>query len=109
MFLSSLSPRSTKFVIHLVAHLFIGRGRQADPIWFGNAFQAGSDVDAVAHQVAVALLDYIAKMNTDAEFDTALGCYAGITLEHSVLHFDGATNSIDDTPKLDEEFRHRCA
>ena len=39
----------------------------------GDTLQSCGDVDAVAHQVAVALLDDIAQMDADAELDAALG------------------------------------
>ena len=43
--------------------------------------KARGDIDAVAHQVAVGLLDDVAQVNSDAEFDAALGRQAGIALD----------------------------
>ena len=63
--------------------------------------QARGDVDAVAHKVAVALLDDITQMNADAELDAALGRQA-VALNEAVLDLDGATNSVDDATELDE-------
>ena len=76
--------------------------RQADRAGLGDALQPRGDVDAVAHQVAVALLDHIAKMNADAELDASLRREAGVALDHAVLHFDRATHGVDHTAKLDE-------
>src|SRR5262249_52904910 len=60
------------------------------------------DIDAVAHQVAIALLDDIAEMDADADFDVALRRQAGVALDHAVLDLDGAANRIDDASELDE-------
>ena len=57
--------------------------------------QPGRNVDAVAHQIAVALLDHIAHMDADAELDAPLGHHAGVALDHGVLQFDGAADRID--------------
>ena len=66
-------------------------------------FQSRGDIDAVAHQVAVALLDDIAQMNADAELDAALGRQAGVALDHAVLHLDGAAHGVDHAAELDED------
>ena len=44
---------------------------QTNGTGLGDAFHSRGDVDAVAHQVAIALLDHIAEMDADAELDTA--------------------------------------
>jgi len=36
-----------------------------------DALQPRGDIDAVAHQIAVTLLDHVAEMNADAELDAA--------------------------------------
>jgi hypothetical protein len=46
---------------------------EADRAGQGDALQPCSDVDALADQIAVALLDDVADMNADAKFDAALG------------------------------------
>jgi hypothetical protein len=43
----------------------------------------------VAHQVAVALLDHIAKMDANAELDAVLALQAGITFSHAARYLDG--------------------
>jgi hypothetical protein len=46
-----------------IMHLAIGVVRKTDPARIAYAFQSRGNVDAIAHQIAVALDDYIAKMN----------------------------------------------
>ena len=65
-------------------------------------FEARGDVDAVAHQVAVALLDDVADMNADAEFDAPVLRHAGVALDQAVLHFDRAADRVDDAAELDD-------
>ena len=61
-----------------------------------------SDVNAVAHQVAVIFLDDIAKVDAYPEFDTAVFRRAGVPLHHAVLNFDSAVDGVDDAPKLNQ-------
>src|SRR5271163_3334359 len=60
------------------------------------------DIDSVAHQVTVALLDHIANMNANPEFNTAIFRYAGVAVDHRVLHLDGAAHGIDHAAELHE-------
>ena len=55
------------------AHLAVGVLGEADRARTGDPFEPRGDVDAVAHQVAVALLDNIAEMDADAKFDALSG------------------------------------
>jgi hypothetical protein len=55
-----------------VTYLAVGILRKTDTTRLGDAFEARGDIDAVSHQVAVALLDHVAKMNADAELDATL-------------------------------------
>ena len=82
--------------------LAVGVLGQADRARLGDAFQSRGDVDAVAHQVAVALLDDVAEMNADAEDDAAVLGHAGVALDHGVLHFDRAAHGVDDAAELDD-------
>ena len=84
------------------AHLAIGVLGKTDRAGLGDAFQSRGDIDAVAHQIAVALLDHIAEMDADAELDTPLGRQPGVALDHAVLHLDGAAHGVDHAAKLDE-------
>ena len=68
-----------------------------------NAFEPRGDIHSVAHQVAVALLNYVAQMNADTELDAPLGRQAGVTLDHTVLHLDRASHGVDHAAKLDND------
>ena len=80
----------------------VGLLRQADRARRGDAFQSRGDVDAVAHQVAVALLDDVAHMNADPKDDPAVLGHAGVALDHGVLHFDRAAHGVDDAAEFDD-------
>src|SRR5215469_2126555 len=81
-------------------HLPEGILRKTDGSRLSNALQARRNIDAVAHQVAVAFLDNIAEMNADAKFDAPLWRQAGIALDQRVLNLDAAPHRFDDTPKF---------
>src|SRR5208282_3329635 len=53
-------------------------------------------------QIAVALLDDVAKMNADPELYAALRRQAGVALDEALLHFDGAAHGVDHAAELDE-------
>jgi hypothetical protein len=38
-----------------------------------DSFEPGRDIDSIAHEVAVAFLDDVAKVNADAVFDAPFG------------------------------------
>ena len=84
-------------------HLSIGVLGKADRPGLGDTFQSRGDIDAVAHQIAVALLDHIAEMDADAELDATLGRKPGVALDHTVLHLDGAAHGIHDAAELYED------
>ena len=87
----------------------IGVLGETDGAGLGDTFQSRGNIDAVAHQVAVALLDHIAEMDADPELDAALGRQASVALDHAVLHLDGAAHGIDDASELDEDCRRPSA
>ncbi len=76
---------------------------EADRAGFGDALETCCDVDAVAHQVAVGLLDHVAEMDADAELDAAIFRHAGVALDHAGLHFDRAPHRVDHAAKFGEE------
>ena len=82
--------------------LTIGVLGKADRPRFGDALQPRGDIDAVAHQVAVALLDHVAEMDADAKFDALVRRDLSIALDHRPLDFNGAVHRVDDTPELDD-------
>ena len=83
-------------------HLPIGVLGEADRAGLGDALQPRGDIDAVAHQITVGLLDDVAKMDADAELDAAFRRQAGVALDHAVLHLDRAAHGVDHAAKLDE-------
>ena len=83
-------------------HLPVGVLGKTDRAGLGDALQSRGDIDAVAHQIAVALLDDVAEMNADAEDDAAILGHAGVALDHRVLNFDGAAHGVDDAAELDD-------
>ena len=95
--------------IEPAAHLPIGVLGQADRAGLGDALQARGDVDAVAHQVAVGLLDDVAEMNADAKLNALSGGTPALRSTMRVLHLDGAAHRVDDAAKLDERCRRPCA
>jgi hypothetical protein len=90
------------FHVEPAADLTIGvlgetdRARRRDPL------KPGGDIDAVAHQIAVRLLDDVAEMDADTKFDALLLRQARIAPNHALLDFDGAAHGVDDAPELDE-------
>ena len=42
-------------------------------------------------------------MNADSKVDAAVVGHAGVALGHAVLHFDRASDRVDDAAKLDED------
>jgi hypothetical protein len=73
---------------------------ETDAARLANALEPCGDVDAIAHQVAVALLDDVAQMNADAELDASLERQAGVALNHAVLHFDRAAHRVHHAAEL---------
>ena len=83
-------------------HLPIGVFGQADRAGAGDAFESRGDIDAVAHQIAVALLHDVAEVNADPKIDAAILRHARVALDHGVLHFDRATHGVDDAAEFDD-------
>jgi hypothetical protein len=79
-----------------ITHLAVGVLGKTDTARISNAFKARGNVDAVAHQVAIALLDQVAQMDADAELDATLRRKTRVALDHAILHLDCAANGIDD-------------
>jgi hypothetical protein len=80
----------------------IGVFRKAYRAGLGDAFEARSDIDAVAHQVAVALLDHVAEVDADAKLDAALRRQAGVTFDQASLDPNRAAHRIHHTAELDD-------
>src|SRR5215213_5142751 len=86
----------------LATHVLIGRCRDNDTSRLSDTLQPRGNVDAVAHQVTVALLNDVAEMNSYPKIDTAVLWQAGVTLDHALLHFDRATHGVHHAAELDE-------
>ncbi len=81
----------------------VGLLGQADRARLANAFEARGDIDAVAHEIAVGLLDNITEMNADAEFDAPVRRQTpALRSTMAVLHLDGAAHGVDHAAELDE-------
>ena len=80
----------------------IGVPRQIDAARFPDPLQSRGDIHAVAHQVAVALLDDVAKMDADTALDALFWRQASIALCYAALEFDGAAHCIDDAAEFDD-------
>jgi len=48
------------------------------------------DIDPVAHQIAVGLVDDVAQVNADANLDAPIVGHAGVALGEPVSHIDDA-------------------
>ena len=82
--------------------LTIGVLGKTDRSRLRDALKPRSDVDAVAHQIAVALLDHVAKMDADAKFDALVQRDSCVALDHGVLRFECAAHRVDDAAELDD-------
>src|SRR5262245_30509837 len=84
------------------SHLPIGIFRKTNRARLGNTLQSGGNIDAVAHQIAVALLDDVAKMYADPKINSPIRWKTCITLDHTVLHFHRTADRVDHAAKLDQ-------
>jgi hypothetical protein len=73
-----------------------------DLAWIGDGFLSRSNVDAVAHEIAVDLLDDAPKMHADPKFDAALGRHAGVAFDEAALHLGRATHRVDHATQPDK-------
>ncbi len=67
-----------------------------------NALQPRGDIDAVAHQIAVRLLDHVAEMDADPKFDALVGRDLGVALDHRPLDFNGAVHRVDHAAEFND-------
>src|SRR5690606_20165038 len=86
----------------LVAHLLVGRTRNADAARLGELLEPRGYVDSVAEHV-IALDDDVTDIDSDAELDALLGRHVGIAPAHPVLDRDRALHGIDDARELDQD------
>ncbi len=81
----------------------IGLLGKTDRAGLGDPFQPRGDIDAVAHEVAVGLLDDVADVDADPVIDALLRRQAGVALGHADLDFDCAAHGVDHAAELDED------
>ena len=72
MFLSRDGAEIADLQIKSRLDLPIGVVGDAIPPGLGDALQPRRDIDAVSHQIAVALLDHVAEVDAEAKFDPTL-------------------------------------
>ena len=80
----------------------MGCARQDNSARLADPLQPRGDIHAVAHQIAIALLDDVADVNPDAKFDSALRRQTRVALDHAGLHLDRAAHRVDHAAKLDD-------
>ena len=73
MFLSCFGPRSADGEIEPSLDLPVGVLGETDRARLADALQPRGDVDAIAHQIAVGLLDDVAQMDADPKLDALVG------------------------------------
>jgi hypothetical protein len=72
----------------------VGLLGETDRSRLGDALQPRGDVDSVAHEVVVALLDHVAGMNADTKLDALFRRQTGVALDHAGRHFDRAAHRV---------------
>jgi hypothetical protein len=77
--------------------------READRAGLANPLESGSDVNAIAHEVAIGFLQHVTKMNADAEQDLPVGWQTSIAFDHPILDLDRTPNCIDHATELDQD------
>ena len=102
MLLSCFSPRSRISKLSPRSDPPIGVFRQADRPGQRDPFEARRDIETVAREVAVALLNDIAEMDADPKFDALVGRDLSVAFDHRPLDFNGAVHRVDNTPELDD-------
>jgi len=75
--------------------------RDADAAGFGQRFEAGGDIDAIAENVAL-VGDDVAEIDADAEADAPVLCDLRLAVEHHPLDFDRAAHRVDDAGEFDQ-------
>src|ERR1700722_15792792 len=77
--------------------------RQADRSGLRDSLETRGNIDAITHQVSIALFDHVSEMNADPELNAALRRQAGVALQESMLQPDRAAYCVDHAAKFDDE------
>jgi hypothetical protein len=84
-------------------HLIMGRIRQANTTGRGDSHQSRRCIDAVAHEAAIVLHDYVTEIDADTKLDALVGRQTGVAVSYSLLHFDRRPYRIHNRGELDQE------
>ncbi len=101
MFLRLCSTEIGKRRLQLVAHLPVCVFRKANAARLADRLEARRDIDPVAHEVAIRLLDDVAEMDSDADLDALTSGNAGIAVSEPRLHLHGRAHGVDHAAELD--------
>ena len=96
LFLAEIDER----LLHAVTNLLVCGSRQTDAAWLTDAFKPRGNVDAVAHQIAIALLNDVADVDAEAKIDPASLRNAGVAVNHRVLQLDSAADGVNRAAEL---------
>ena len=88
--------------VKLALEVIVRRAGNADAAWIRQGLEAGRDVDAVAVEIPVNLVDHIAEIDADPEDDASLRWDIGLVLGNALLDGDRARDGIDDRAELHE-------
>ena len=97
-----MAAERTVIEIELVPDLVVDGLRDADGARLGERLEPGGDVDAIAKDV-VAVDDDVAEIDTDPQFETALGRDRVVDGARCSLHLDGAVQRVDDARKIRQQ------
>ena len=102
MFFKSAEPNFSNLRLERIANLPLHIHGNADAACAGQLFDARSDVDAVAINIAVAM-NHVADVNADFEFNPPVGRDVMVALGQGALDFDGALRGFQGAAEFDEE------
>ena len=105
-----LQPLLTRILetdIEFAREMVVRGARDQYASWRAQLLQTGRDVDPVTQEI-IALDHDIAKVDTDAQGDSALGSYFFLPAGYLCLHGGSASHRADDRPELcDQAVAHQ--
>src|SRR5215472_2450052 len=96
--LADIGKYGVDFATDLAKRVF----RDADTAGLGDTFEPGGDIDPIAEDV-VTLDQYIAKMDADAPFHTAVAGHTRIAFRAQLLQRQSAFDGADHRTELDQD------
>lgn len=82
--------------------MIVRRAGNANAAWICQGLEAGRDVDAIAVEIPINLVDHITEIDADPEDDASLRWDIGLVLGNARLDGDRARDGIDDRAELHE-------